>query len=170
MKVFQSLRRGIENGNYCLYIGGSFFVAILIVVTVADVTGRYLGHPIPNALEYRWNALACLVFLTLAHTQAQKGHISIALLKRYFPPRGRIILDVCLSLLGLFIMSFFVWGGAEYIVRSKSMGEVIEYTRIPIYPFKFTIFIGALGFCFQLIFDMLDHYRSLRKYSRGNST
>jgi len=169
VKFLGSLARGIRSTNYYLYLGGGLFVAFIVLITLVDVIGRYFGKAVNDALEYRMLALACMVFLTWAHTQAEKGHITVELLTRYFSGRVRAILGVCFSFLGLFLMSFFVWEGFRFFLRAEAIKEHIELSAFPVYPFKFLIFIGALMFCFQFLLDMSHHFSQLRRYPNGDS-
>ena len=169
MKFFDSLARGIRAANYYLYLVGGLCIVFIVLITLVDVIGRYFGKPVNDALEYRMLALACMVFLTWAHTQAEKGHITVELLVRYFSRRARAIVGVCFSFLGLFLMSFFVWEGLRYSLKAKAINEVIEFSPVPIFPFKFLIFIGALMFCFQFLLDMSHHFSQLRRHPNGDS-
>jgi len=169
VKFFDSLARGIRAANYYLYLAGGLCIVFIVLITLVDVIGRYFGKSVNDALEYRMLALACMVFLTWAHTQAEKGHISVDLLTRYFSRRVRAILGLCFSFLGLFLMSLFVWQGFRFFLIAQAIKEHIELSTFPVYPFKFLIFIGALGFCFQFLLEMSHHFSQLRRYPRGDS-
>ncbi len=151
----------IKQFNLCIfYIGGGIAI-LVIILTVIDVIGRYFSHPLPGTLENTQALMATMVALTLAHTQAEKGHIlmDIALPVSH---RAQNIIDIITSLLGLIIVMLIAWWAFFFAMDAR-----VEYTnilRIPIFPFKFCISLGALGYSLQIILDMVESYKQSRSH------
>jgi len=165
------LDRKIRTFNRYLYWSGGGFVLLLMLVTSADVVGRYLlNKPLHGALEMTELGLIAMVTLTWAYTQAEKGHISLDLLFSHFSHRVQSIIGMFTSFLGMFVVGLIAWYAVPFALDSRASMEWTARLHIPLYPFKFLIFIGGLALFFQFALDMLDSYRQLRGYRHGNNT
>ena len=70
------------------------FVLLLMILVVADITGRYLfNSPVPMAYEFGSFMLVFIVFLALASTQRAGAHIRVEFVTLRLPPRARTCLD-----------------------------------------------------------------------------
>jgi TRAP-type C4-dicarboxylate transport system permease small subunit len=157
----------IKRFNMVLYGVSSVFVIFVALITFVDVVGRYFRFPLPGTLELSQLMLVCMIYLTLAHTQAQKGHIfldfSIPL------PQGvKVVVDILLTLLSLFVMSVFTWKSVPFILDAFRSNEWSDYHHMPIFIFKISLFIGGLTFCLQLIIDIIEICRKPRELAGGN--
>ena len=171
MYIFKRFKSGVGRVNLSLYWIAGSVLFIPIVVTVIDVIGRYLRHPLPGALEINEYALIMIFVLAWAHTQTQKGHISVDLLYRYFSSRVQGILDVVSSLVGLVVAGFISWAAILYAINALGVrGGSSATLHIPGYPFKFLIFIGALALFCQFILDIRNSFRQTRGQNNGDST
>ncbi|MFC1914438.1 TRAP transporter small permease [Chloroflexota bacterium] len=169
MNILRFTGSGIRKTNYFLYLSGGVFIAYACVVTLIDVTGRYFRHPLPGAGEMSQLVLLAMVFLTIAHTQAEKGHVSIELLFTRLPRRGQEIVDLIMSLLGLIMAAVLAWSAVIYALNSKAGNVTTDMIKIPVYPFQLLMFIG--GFCLfcQFILDLLDGFHRIGGHRRGNT-
>ena len=71
------------------------FVLLLMILVVADITGRYLfNSPVPMAYEFGSFMLVFIVFLALASTQRAGAHIRVEFVTLRLPPRARACLDI----------------------------------------------------------------------------
>jgi len=115
VKRFLSLRRvgfsGVEEGLLLLAAATIFF---LMLLTVTDVTGRYLFiRPVEGAAEISELMLVLIIFLGLSATQRAGGHIAMEaiteLLKRKRLPFHHTLesFTVFLSLIILAIFSYY---------------------------------------------------------------
>ena len=140
-----------------------------LFITTADVSGRYFRLPLPGTLEICELSLSAIVVLTWAHTQAQRGHVSIDMLFNRLPRRAQSMVDMFTSLLGLFLAVLIAWVFVSYTLMSIADGETTDLLDIQEYPFKFLVCIGALALSCQFILDLVDSYRRIREYRRGNN-
>ena len=62
-------------------------LAAMMLLTVADVTGRYLfNRPLTGSTEVTEFMMACLSFLAMAWCTKKKTHIKLDIMDRYLPP------------------------------------------------------------------------------------
>ena len=167
MRFLGLIEKAVRKVNVYLYIGGGLFVLFVMFITTFDVIGRTFGKPLIGAIELSSLALGAMVFLTWAHTQAQKGHISIDLLLRFLPDKARAAFGIFTGLLQLILMALMAWGGFFFAVRSMSRKEYSDILHYPVYPLKFLIVIGAFCISLQFIFDIAECYRTLRGHKKN---
>ena len=88
------------------------FVLLLMILVVADITGRYLfNSPVPMAYDVGSFMLVFIVFLALASTQRMGAHIRVEFLTLRLPPRARVCLDVLACCLGILVYATILWRG-----------------------------------------------------------
>lgn len=111
--------------------GATLFV--LMLLTTADVTGRYFfNSPILGAVELTQLMLATVIFLALPIVGWREEHVSIDLLDSIFPRRliwiRQLIVNVIITAC-LFVMTGRVWALGQ---RALDWGDVTEFLRIPV--------------------------------------
>ena len=85
-------------------------LAFMMVLTVADVIGRYFfSHPIKGTWELVGLLLVCAGTWGLAYCQMERGHISITIMEGFFSRRVRAAMSALACLIGLGGFSFVSW-------------------------------------------------------------
>jgi len=158
----------IRRFNMYLYGGSAVLLIFVVIITFIDVVGRYFRFPLPGTLELSQLILACMIYLTLAHTQAKKGHIfldfSIPL-----PHKVKTVVEILVTLLSLFVMAVLTWKSVPFISDAFTSNEWSDYHHIPIFIFKIFLFIGGLAFCLQLVIDIIEICNKSRGQASGNN-
>jgi len=138
-------------------------LAIMMLVTVADVAMRYIGKPLPGFFETTQLLLVCVVFFAIAHTQLVKGHVNVEFLVSRFPKHIQGLID---SITSLLVFGFFVL----LIWRTSLQGSVVMAGNqvsgtlgIPIFPFFAVIVFGSSLLCVVLIMDLVNALSSMVK-------
>jgi len=158
----------IKRFNMYLYGSSAALVIFVVIITSIDVVGRYFRMPVPGAFELSHLALSCMIFMTLAHTQAQKGHISLDL-SIPLPPKVNSIIDIFLTLFSLFLMALITWKSVPFVLDAYRSNEWSDYHHLPIFLFKIFMFVGGLTFCLQLIIDIIAICNKSRGDTCGNN-
>ena len=156
MNSYKIIKAWIQKFNYVVAIVGATLVFLTMFVTTIDVVGRFFRVPFTGTMEISGLALAVMVFLGWAFTQAEKGHIFIDIFFNILPKRLRNILDVINPLLGIALLSLVAWQSVKFALDTKVSLIRTDNLGIPVWPFQCMIFIGAITFCLQLIFDLVD--------------
>ena len=163
MKYFESIRTGIAKFNYMVAFLGALVVAITMFIMTADVTARTFKWPLKGAVELSEIAMGLMVFLGWAYTQQQKRHIAIDILYLHFPAWLKRILDVINPIIGLVFMGIVAWLAYDFAIYSKVSTETTENLALPVWPFKLSVLVGAVTFCLQLIFELVDAIQNYRE-------
>ncbi len=137
-----------------------FFIAIWMGV---DVMGRsFFGKPIPGAPELVKSLLPAIVFLSLAYTLRMKRHVRVEILLHRLPRQAREVFDLLANLSGFAIfcvVTYASWAPAWSGWLSREYEGV--QLKIPVYPVRFIILIGAGLFALQFLIDAVANMRAL---------
>lgn len=112
---------------------GAGALALLVVVTVIDVVGRYvLNAPLPGATELTEFGVAAVVFAAAPSVCWRGGHVVVDLTDRFVPPALRRWRAAAVAAMFGPSMWMAAWGVATLAQRSARRGEVSEYLSIPL--------------------------------------
>jgi TRAP-type C4-dicarboxylate transport system permease small subunit len=157
MPTFERLYRGY--GRFLRACGWvsqvSTFVMMLLVV--ANVLGRYLfNKPITGTLEFTESLLVLIIFLSVAMTQYDGGHIRVTLLTRRLPrPLARALVVGCM-LVGAVFFGWCAYASGRFAYESWTFNEQEWGTVVfPLWPVKFVVFVGILMLAIQFLFDAI---------------
>lgn len=172
MLMFERIWRGY--GIFlkaCGYVAGFTTFAMMLLVIANAFTRFFFNAPVAGAFELTESMLTVLIFLSLALTQYEGGHINVVLLTQQLPkPLQKA---ARLFALGLGAV-FFAWctnAGWGYAMKSFAINEQQwGAIRYPLYPIKFMVFFGlmllaiqfALGFLRELLIGE-DHEELITK-------
>ncbi len=141
-----------------ILIGGICVLAILMLLTTANVFGRYLAnHPIEGAEELIGLLFVCAATWGLAYCQIEKGHIRIPIVFEHLSQRYQLVIDILSYLLGLAGAGLICWQALimteKYIFLTK--GGETQILGIPYYPFLLMLTIGFGFLGLMLLVDLL---------------
>jgi TRAP-type C4-dicarboxylate transport system permease small subunit len=138
-----------------LVAGATTFLMMLLVV--CNVVSRFaFNKPVEGTLEITESALTVLIFLALAMTQHEGGHIKVVLLTQRLPARLARWAEIAALTLGALFFAWATYAAWGFAQQSLAINEhqwgAINY---PMYPVKFVIFGGLLLLCGQYVLDAL---------------
>ena len=149
LKIIQNL------SQYLAWIG-AFSLFSMMLLTIADVAGRYLfSRPVLGAYELTEFMVLVLIFSFLAYTQAGKSHVSVDLFMMFFPEKIKIFIEIFNHLACLAIMVLITWMGFEKALEMLRTGESSPNLAVPNYPFVFFLVLGCAVFCIEFIKDII---------------
>ncbi|MBJ3778037.1 TRAP transporter small permease subunit [Acuticoccus mangrovi] len=144
--------------GWALLVAGSFagiVTFLMMLLVVANVLLRSIADaPIDGTLELTQSALVILIFLSLALTQYEGGHIHVVILTQRLPARLRTAVRFLAMVLGLVFFAWATKGAFDFALRSYTINEQ-EWgaIRFPIWPVKFVVFVGLLALAIQFLID-----------------
>jgi TRAP-type C4-dicarboxylate transport system permease small subunit len=155
MLTFQRLYRTYGRLLRGFGLISEFATLVMMVLVVANIFGRYvLNRPLNGTLEFTESLLVLIIFLSLALTQYDGGHIRVTLLTRRLPKayaRGATV--VCM----LCGAAFFGWCAYAAWIFAYQAWTFNEYewgtVVFPLYPVKFVVFLGILLLAVQFVLD-----------------
>ena len=108
--AFSSLDAFIRRLCKILYNLGAVFLFVLMLISSADMIGRYFfNSPITGALEMSQILVAAMVFLGWGQTQIQKGNVTVELFFATFPPKVQTIATLVTTSLSALVFGLMTW-------------------------------------------------------------
>lgn len=161
------VQRGIIRASRVLLYAGCILLAIMMLITTADVLGRYFFNlPIEGSYELVGLFLVLVLAAGLAHCQLEKGNVRVKIIYEKVPEKTRDAFDILAWVIGFICSLLICWQlfviGRQYILRVH--GGLTETLTIPFAPFYI---IQGLGFAFLTFILVLDIYALAIKYMRG---
>ena len=151
----------IQTVNRYLFSVGAVPLVIAAILTVIDVSGRYIRLPLPGTLEISTLCLALSVALTLAHTQALKGNTDVDVLFNYLPPKVKKVTNVFTSFFCMIIVGLMAWRAWPWVAFSHRTQEWVDIVGWPFWPFKAVMLLGLFCLFVQFILDFVESLRTL---------
>ena len=157
-KLASRVEAGLGSVSRVMAIIAAVVLAIMMLLTVADVSGRYFAnHPVKGTYELIGLLLICAATWGLAYCQIQRGHIRVTVLFEHFSPRVRAVLNSLFYLGGLGGFSLICW---QMLVMAKKYlflptGGLTETLHIPYFTFMLMLAIGAVMLAVILLVDLL---------------
>jgi len=139
-------------------------IALMMVSTTFDATARYvINRPIPGVFELNEVLLVICVYMGMAWTQVERGHIRVTAFLMRFSKESEIkcnILGWALTFIFLSILGYQSAIGAweSFQMREFRWGSV----QMPIWWAKALVPIGCWMMNIQLIIDIWKDIESLR--------
>ncbi len=136
-------------------IGMSFIMIMMILTAVDTVLRNFFNHPIVGAHEVSEVLMVIFVFLAIAYTAIEKGHVAVDFLTGRFPKRVQAIIDKVTNFLSLFIFLLITWQTFLFgmdLWKNKTVSPTLD---IPIFPFAFIVAFGTGLLCLVLLINFL---------------
>jgi TRAP-type transport system small permease protein len=132
-------------------------LALMVLVTFANVIGRYLlGMPLKGSVEMVEATLVVVVFFSFAYTETVHGHVTMDEVVARFPRRARAIILSFMYFAAAAYFFIIAWrDGLLAVSYMKPIVRVTDVLRIPMGPFIFVIAVGAVIFGLELLLNGL---------------
>lgn len=163
-RVINLLEKIIEPINKWTGLIAALILLGMMLLTFADVTGRYLIRPVKDAYELTEFMLALIVFLSLGYTQLFKGHVSINFIVEKLPLKIRSITETIFYGSGLIILILMSW--QMFVLAERTLGITSGRLQLPNSVFISIAGVGVVLFALTLLLEFL---RSLRKVVDGQN-
>jgi len=151
VKVFTPVTR-------ILFYIGLVFLAGMMLLTAADVIGRYFfNSPILGSFEITEYLMVIVMATSLAYCGIMKGHVEIELVADRLPEKTQNILGCITSFLGFILFIFITWQCFIYIrdMAASKAASTVHY--IPAWPFVLILAIGFTVFSLVLLLRFLEY-------------
>ena len=129
----------------------SFLVFIMMLITSTEVIGRYVfNHPTTWAWPLNRQIFGVFILVAGAYAMSKREHIRIEILYDHFPPKVKVVARAIALASFVIFMGVLVWQSSWMGWNSLMNNEKLAGAfRMPLYPFKILIPIGAFLFLLQ---------------------
>lgn len=141
---------------------GSIGLLLSMLLSVADVVGTQMGHPVAGALEFTESTMVLVVFGGMTWAQIRRSHIRVELVYMQVGKRVRSAMDIVTSLAGIVFFGLLVWQGGVEAVYAWEIGESTSgLVSFPVWPARWILVLGSGLMILQLLIDLwydLTHF------------
>ena len=131
----------------------------MMLLTVADVLLRAVGHPIIGTYEIVALSLALVVGFGIPQVSLDRGHVYMDLLLEKLSKRGKKVMNTSTRVLCLILFAFLGYNLFNVGARFHASGEVSATIKIPFYPVAYGVAVCCLLECCVFIFDIVRIWR-----------
>lgn len=147
------MKRSIEGLERLLCRIGALLLLPLLLVTVFDVTSRFLfKNPLPGAIELCSFLLLVFALSGLSIAEARKEHLRISFIRDRMKGRIGYTFDLVANGWGVFVSLLLAFQGFRNMLLDKTVTEML---RIPYKPFwsflGFTCLLLSMRFLNRIV-------------------
>ena len=156
-KIISRVEPGVISTNKIMAYASGVALTAMMLLTVADVCGRYLfSKPIKGTYELVGFLLVGAGSLGLGYCQVKKAHIRVDFLLQRFPEKVRPVLTVLANFLGFSAFSLLCWRCALYAqYYISATGNATDTLHIPLFPFVVVLAVGTGMLALVLLIDLI---------------
>ena len=153
INIVSSLYRAVR---YSAGIAASCCIFVMVCTIVPDSIGRFFfSKPIHGTLELNMLLMSAIVFLGLAWTQSQRGHVRVEVLISRAKPTLRSALNIICWAIAFSLFLAITIGGTEEAITSVRIGENLwGVKKFPVWPGKILAAFGSGLLCVQFLIDI----------------
>ena len=142
----------------------------LMLFAAAEIIGRYFFNaPIPGHVEIVELIMVGVVFLGLAYTQLQNGHIRMQILqKRIFRGRSYYVAEAVILLLSLVVFAMITRSSFLETLDAYEFGDITSYINWPTWPAKMCVPLGCFFLCVRLFMQLVQRICQTIWYKSSN--
>ena len=156
MRAFESLSR------FAVY-PAMLVVAAMMLLTVADVTGRYVfSRPVTGTMEITEYMMVCLL-LGMATCALEKRHISVNLITNRLSTTAQAIMEIITLLVGLSLVIILAWQGIEAGLFAVAHDLKSSMLKVPDFPFYVVLTVGFSVLCLSMVVLLVQRVVELAK-------
>jgi len=139
-------------------------LAIMGLLTVADVTGRYIfKYPIIGTAELSSLLILSICALGLAWTSVKREHLKVDLFFKYLPERLQAAIDSVTLTAGLAMAVLLAWRTLLEAMAQQRIVATSGLLRIPVYPFYLILAFGFAMLCIIMAYHVVTDVRKAVK-------
>lgn len=159
----ETISRILDTVFGLLKLIGAAALTCLMLLTVADVIGRYFKHPIFGSVEITGFLALITVAAALPFTYKTDGHIGVEILVRLFSKKTQLVIDLCTRFLSLVLFILITWQMVLYAGSIHASGEVSMNLNFPTYYIIYLLAAGLVLFCITILESFFSTLRQLRE-------
>ncbi len=163
-----SLGKGLLRANQTTAIISAALIMVMTFLTVLDVFLRYVFRkPLIWNFDLQTVLIVLVVFLGIAYAQHQRKHIVIDILTSRLSKINQLWFQLFNDILFLGFTALIAWQMTLETRDAWILNDYVEgIVRIPIWPAKGSIALGALLLSLTLILNIFQEFQELSRYKK----
>lgn len=152
------LWRKVSKVSESLSVVSGVAATCVMLLTVVDVLGRAVNHPIVGSYEMIALMGAILIGFSMPYTTTSGSHVFMEMLIKKLPKQVATGMNVATRLL---CIALFAVAGVNVFRFARELalaGEVSPTLKIPIYPFTYIFGICCFLQCLVFVFAIVSYF------------
>ena len=147
-----------------LNAAGTAWVGAMMFLICGDIFGRALfNSPIVGVPEIVKVSIVGLVWLQMAYTLKVGGHLRSNVILDRLPRKWQFSVEIIGSILGILVFGFAAYSSWDVMIEGW---RIMEFegelpVRVPTYPIRTIVFIGAFLTAVQFVVILSQNIRAL---------
>lgn len=160
------LERWMRRGSALLGIIAAGALVVLMLATVVDVLARWITRAsLPGMMELAETALVVSVFLGLAWTSVQGGHVAVTIVTERLKPALARAVSILIWALNTLILWWMSWALFMRAIQSTKMSETrFGLVQWPMWPLRWVIAIGLFFWAIVAVVNLVRVVRGRDAY------
>lgn len=140
----------------CVWVAIIIFSAMILLIA-GNIIGRtFFNHPLTGTIELVELLILATVFLIVAYTEKEKGHVSVDILFKRLPYRIQKISYIVLNILNAVFFLALVVQGIRMTWAYIHPFRATDILNIPLAPFMFLIAFGSLVMILAILVNVAE--------------
>ena len=162
-----------ERATMWLARAGSVGLACMMFLTLFDVIGSAIDHPIVGTVEVTELIMGMMVYLGVGYTTFNRGHIRVDILITMLPPRVQAILDLLTISIGFAFMLTVCWRLFLQAQSRITNNDITQIWELPVWPAAYVMAFASILMVTSLLLHLVLTARTVmtgQPYSVGNQS
>ncbi len=134
-------------------------LAFIIVLTVVDVTLRFVAAPIYGSQELTELCMVAIIMLAIPLCATTRSDIRVDLFDEVLGQRGRWITDLFGGGVTIVVLLFLIWNTAFKIEDTFVYDDVSNLLLVPLWPFYLLIALGMGLYAIVALRNFMTHLK-----------
>jgi TRAP-type C4-dicarboxylate transport system permease small subunit len=152
------LWRKVSKVSESLSLVSGIAATCVMLLTVVDVVGRAVSHPIVGSYEMIALMGAILIGFGMPYTTTSRSHVFMEMLIDRLPRQVATGMNVATRLLCIALFAVAGVNVFRFAGELARAGEVSPTLRIPVYPFAYIFGICCFLQCFVFAFAIVSYF------------
>ena len=126
---------------------GCAWTAVLMLLTVIDVCGRYFfNRPLTGAPEIIKASIVGITFLQIPYVQMINQHLGVTVFYNRMGAKMQFVIDVVANILGAFVFALVAVSGWQFLIKAIRNAEYDGSSAsimLPTWPVRSLILFGS---------------------------
>lgn len=153
----------LEKVSNVLRLLGAAALTGMMLLTVADVVGRFFKHPIFGSVEVVGFLAAILVAAALPYTYRNEGHVGVEILVRLLPEKQKLRINILTRVLSLALFGLITWQMFLYAIDIHETGEVSMNLEFPVFYIVYLLSAGLAVFSITILISIFHDIKQLKE-------
>lgn len=155
-----AIDRALHHVEKLTSLVSGFGIFVLMMLGVAQVLGRkFFNYPIPGYIDITEIMMSFLVFMGLAYTERQGGHIRMELFVTMMPRRTLWLFETLSVVVALCIVAILTYYTGTHAWRSWTSGDSSMDAQILLWPSKLVVSLSLALLFLRLLVELWGYLR-----------